>query len=72
MEANQMPQPNRHPRLPLGSSVWFDYLFCAPPAFPAAVGKARRWAAASHIYNSFTIHLRAPHKYLPALWQNEP
>jgi len=40
---NQAPAPNHRPRFPLGGTVSFVYLFCAPPASPAAVGEARRW-----------------------------
>jgi hypothetical protein len=43
---NFAPAPNRRPRFPLGSSAWFDYLFCAPPVSPAAVGETRRSATA--------------------------
>lgn len=42
--ANKAPAPNRLPRFPLGSLGRFDYPFCAPPASPAAVGEAHRWA----------------------------
>lgn len=38
------PAPNRRPRFPLGGLVWFEYVFCAPPASTAAVGEARRSA----------------------------
>ena len=41
-EPNKAPAPNRRPLFPLGGSALFDYLFCAPPAAPAAVGEARR------------------------------
>jgi hypothetical protein len=36
------PAPNRRPRFVLGTLAEFDYLVCAPPASPAAVGEARR------------------------------
>ena len=37
------PAPNRRHRFPLGTLREFAYLFCAPPASPAAVGEAQRW-----------------------------
>lgn len=40
--AEQAPAPNRRPRFPLGASRQFEYLVCAPPAAPAAVGEAQR------------------------------
>ena len=40
--ANKAPPPNRRPRFPLGGLGGFGCPFCAPPAFPAAVGEARR------------------------------
>lgn len=40
--SNFAPPPNRRLRFPIGTSARFDYLFCAPPASPAAVGEARR------------------------------
>jgi hypothetical protein len=42
MPLNQAPAPNRRPPFPLASLGEFEYLVCAPPAFPAAVGEARR------------------------------
>jgi hypothetical protein len=39
---NHAPAPNRRPSFPLGALAELGYLFCAPPAFPAAVGEARR------------------------------
>lgn len=44
---NKTPAPNRRPGFPLGSAAWFGCLFCAPPAFPAAVGEAQRWPVAN-------------------------
>ncbi len=41
---NKAPAPNRRLRFPLGSLGDFEYPPCAPPASPAAVGEARRWA----------------------------
>jgi hypothetical protein len=41
---NQAPAPNRRPRFPLGGLPRIVYLVCAPPASPAAVGEARRYA----------------------------
>jgi hypothetical protein len=38
------PAPNRRPRFAFAALVPFDYLFRAPPASPAAVGEARRYA----------------------------
>ena len=38
------PAPNRRPHFALGALGEFDHLVCAPPAFPAAVGEARRYA----------------------------
>ena len=40
---NDAPPPNRRPRFPFAASPAFDYRFCAPPDFSAAVGEARRW-----------------------------
>jgi hypothetical protein len=40
--ANQAPAPNRRPRLPLGGLHHLVYLFCVPPASPAAVGEQQR------------------------------
>src|SRR6266404_1960618 len=48
-EANLAPAPNRLPCFPLGSLVWFVYVFCAPPASPAAVGEAQRSATFAHM-----------------------
>jgi hypothetical protein len=42
LRPNKPPAPNRRPRFPLGSTARFGYPFCAPPAFPAAVGEAQR------------------------------
>jgi hypothetical protein len=42
LNANQAPAPNRRPPFALGSLAWFGYHSCAPPAFSAAVGEARR------------------------------
>ena len=39
---NKAPAPNRCPRFPFAAPVRFGYLFCAPPAVPAAVGEAQR------------------------------
>jgi hypothetical protein len=39
---NKAPAPNRRRRFPIGILGEFDYLVCAPPACPAAVGEARR------------------------------
>jgi hypothetical protein len=39
---NHAPPPNRRPRFPLEALARFDYLFCALPACPAAVGEAHR------------------------------
>jgi hypothetical protein len=44
MSHNEAPAPNRRPRFPLVALFPFVYLFCAPPASPAPVGEARRWA----------------------------
>lgn len=41
---NKAPAPNRRPRFPFAALPWFDYLFCAPPSSPAAVGEAQRSA----------------------------
>ena len=41
--SNKAPAPSRRPRFPLGSLQEFEYLVCAPPASPAAVGEAQRW-----------------------------
>ncbi len=41
---NKAPPPNRRPHFPLGIAGEFGYPVCAPPASPAAVGEARRWA----------------------------
>ena len=40
---NYAPAPNRRPRFPLGGLGAFEYLVCAPPPSPAAIGEARRW-----------------------------
>lgn len=40
--SNKAPAPNRRLRFPLGGSVEFEYLVCAPPAAPAAAGEAQR------------------------------
>ncbi len=40
--ASNAPAPNRRPRFPLGGEGVFVYHFCAPTAFPAAVGEAQR------------------------------
>jgi len=42
-KANKAPAPNRRSHFPLGSLREFVDLFCAPPAFPAAVGEAQRY-----------------------------
>lgn len=42
MSANQAPAPNRRPRFPLRTLGEFDYLVCASPSVPAAVGEAQR------------------------------
>jgi len=44
MRPNKAPAAKCRPRFPLGSAVCFVGPFCAPPAFPAAVGEAQRWA----------------------------
>jgi hypothetical protein len=41
---NYAPAPNRRPRFPLEALRQLVYPYCAPPASPAAVGEARRWA----------------------------
>jgi hypothetical protein len=41
--SNHAPAPNRRPRFPLGVLSEFEYLFYAPPSFPAAAGEAQRW-----------------------------
>jgi hypothetical protein len=41
---SQAPATSRHPRFLLGSQEQFEYHSCAPPASPAVVGEARRWA----------------------------
>jgi hypothetical protein len=41
---NLAPAPNRRPRFLLGTSAGFEYIVCAPPACPAAVGEAQRYA----------------------------
>jgi hypothetical protein len=45
LSPNKAPAPNRRPRFPLGGLVTFDYLLCAPPSSPEAVGEAQRSAA---------------------------
>jgi signal peptidase I len=42
---NKAPAPNRRLHSPLGGLGEFEYLVCAPPASPAAVGEAQRSAA---------------------------
>jgi hypothetical protein len=42
---NKAPAPNRRPRFPFAALFPFGYPFCAPPASPAAVGEAQRYAA---------------------------
>jgi hypothetical protein len=41
---NEAPAPNRRPRFPIGGLGNFEYGFCGPPAFAAAVGEAQRSA----------------------------
>jgi hypothetical protein len=41
---NKAAPPNRRPRFAFAALLPFNYCFCAPPASPAAVGEARRWA----------------------------
>ncbi len=38
------PAPNHRPRSPLDALGSFGYRFYAPPAVPAALGEASRWA----------------------------
>ena len=45
LKASQAPAANRRPRFPLGGFWGFEYLTCAQPVAPAAVGWARRSAA---------------------------
>jgi hypothetical protein len=45
---NKAPAPNRRHRFPLGTLREFAYLFCAPPASPAAVGEAQRCGSGSN------------------------
>ncbi len=42
---NEAPAPNRRLPFPFTSLNGFDHHFCAPPASPAAVGEAQRYAA---------------------------
>jgi len=42
---NQAPAPNRRLHFPFGSFGEFECVVCAPPACPAAVGEAQRWAS---------------------------
>lgn len=50
---NKAPAPNRRPRLPLVGLGALVYFFRAPPAFPAAVGEARR--SATQIMYSYLL-----------------